>query len=127
MSQMHKSIRHSRIKNITAFALTAVVLHTSSCRKEEKPPISKEELASIMIDVHLAEAYTSLMHKDSTAKGPEKNLDSLAFYYKDILNKHHLTTQAFDSAFQWYRFHPALLDSVYSKVVAHFDSLQAMK
>lgn len=98
----------------------------ASCQTKEQAPIPPEQLSAILIEVHLAEAYSSLMHRD-TAAGTAKNLDSLGIYYKHILSKHKLTPRAFDSVVQWYRFHPAQMDSVYAKVVAHFDSLQTMK
>lgn len=125
MLPMHKSIRHSLIKAGIFAAATSSVLLISSCQKEEQAPVPKDKLAAILIEVHLAEAYTSLLPHDST--GAVKNLDSLGFYYKNILGKYRLTPQAFDSAVQWYRFHPSQMDSVYATVVAHFDSLQTMK
>jgi hypothetical protein len=122
---MHKSIRHFLIKAGLPAAISCGILLISSCQKEEKAPVTKDKMAAILVEVHLAEAYTSLLPHDST--GAPKNLDSLGFYYKRILSKYRLTPQSFDSAIQWYRFHPAQMDSLYAKVVAHFDSLQATK
>jgi AMMECR1 domain-containing protein len=123
---MLKNIRHFQISKRIALLFVCSTICVSACNQTEQPPVSQEEMAAIMTEVHLAEAYAGLMHKASD-KAPEKNLDSLGYYYKRILSKHQLSTKSFDSAVQWYRFHPAQMDSVYAKIVAHFDSLQAMK
>ncbi|MGC4056747.1 MAG: DUF4296 domain-containing protein [Chitinophagaceae bacterium] len=100
----------------------------SSCQREDKPPIPREQMAQILIDIHLAEAYAGILTKDSVhAAVKVKNIDSLAVYYKEILQKHQVKADSFDSAFKWYRYHPALMDSLYERVVAHFDSLQMIK
>lgn len=106
--------------------IALLIVGISACDRPEQAPVPQEEMVSILTEVHLAEAYVGLLHQ-APGQAPEKNLDSLSYYYKRILSKHHLKPQTFDSAVQWYRFHPAQLDSVYGKVVAHLDSLQAVK
>jgi hypothetical protein len=81
-------------------------------------------MTSILTDMHLAEAYSTMAGRDSTHKGQVKNIDSLEHYYKDILAHYHLTQEAFDKSMNWYRSNPGQLDSVYSGMVNRINELQ---
>jgi hypothetical protein len=75
-----------------------------------------EEMAPVLADLHVADAYSSILH-DSTRAVIGKNYDSLAVWTKSILAKHHLTEKEFVQSMDWYRDRPVELDSLYMRVV----------
>lgn len=99
-----------------------------SCKSPaEQAPIGKEKMSSILLDVHFAEAYSSLLKSDSLQKkSSNKNIDSLAVFYRQILDKYQVSTGLFDSAIKWYSLHPAELDSVYAVILPKLDSLKTI-
>lgn len=117
-------------KNIKIF-LGSLLLLTAigACKQNNaQAPIEATKLEAILRDVHTAEAYSSLLSKDSShSKYNGKNIDSLATFYQEILNKHHISMSEFDSALKWYSLHPQELDSVYAHILPTFDSLKTVK
>lgn len=94
---------------------------------KENAPISREKMTSILLDVHFAEAYSSMLKSDSLQKKHNnKNIDSLALFYKQILNKHQVSIDLFDSAMKWYSNHPQEMDSVYTHILPVLDSLKTI-
>jgi hypothetical protein len=84
-------------------------------------------MKEILLDVHIAEAYSSLVCKDSIANRTfNKNIDSLSIFYKLILDKHHVSITQLEEAMKWYGLHPQELDSVYSNIMPVLDSLKGV-
>lgn len=84
-------------------------------------------MTNILLDVHFAEAYSSMLKNDSLHKKyNNKNIDSLAVFYKQILNKHQVSVDLFDSAIKWYSIHPQEMDSVYTHLLPILDSLKTI-
>jgi hypothetical protein len=90
------------------------------CKEEEVPPLPREKMTAIVTDLHLAEVYSSMVD-DSTHKTTNKNLDSLAYYYKSILAHHSVSMQEFSNSLKWYSRETAQLDSVYVNVLAEIS------
>ena len=90
------------------------------CKEEDVPPMPREKMTAIITDLHLAEVYSSMVN-DSTHKTTNKNLDSLAYYYKSILNHHNVSMQEFTNSLNWYSRETAQLDSVYVDVLAEIS------
>ena len=117
-------------KNIKIFLVSFLLITTiSACsQNDSKAPIEATKLEAVLRDVHTAEAYSSLLGKDSSySKYNGKNIDSLAVFYQEILNRHQISMQEFDSALKWYSLHPQELDSVYAHILPTFDSLKTVK
>lgn len=106
----------------------SLILFLFACKTNlEQAPISREKMTSILLDVHYAEAYSSMLKSDSLQKKyNNKNIDSLAFFYKQILNKHQVSLDLFDSAMKWYSTHPQEMDSVYTHLLPVLDSLKTI-
>ncbi|HTN18318.1 MAG TPA: DUF4296 domain-containing protein [Chitinophagaceae bacterium] len=118
---MHRNIRHFRSKP----GLLLVFLLLYSCKPQEKPPIPVETMKNILLDIHLAEAYSSVIVRDSVHKARyNKELDSLSLFYKQILGRNKVAPDAFEQALKWYALHPDKLDSVYSGIAPVLDSLK---
>lgn len=84
-------------------------------QKETQAPIASEKMGKILLDIHLAEAY-SIGLGDSSESGPkrfEKNYDSLKLYYATILAHHQLSLDEFYTSLNWYRDHPGIMDTLY--------------
>lgn len=82
-------------------------------------------MQAILTDIHLAEAYSSLIVTDSIQKQTSnKNIDSLIYFYAQILAKHKTSVSQFEEALKWYSLHPQLLDTVYNNILPVFDSIK---
>lgn len=103
------------------------ILFICSC-KGSGPPLPREKMEKVMLDVQLAEVYSSLMPQDSAAKATTaKNNDSLAIFYKEILAHHQVTAADFITSLDWYRAHPDELDSVFGKSIKVLDQWERSK
>ncbi len=85
------------------------------------PPVVMEKL---LMDINLAESYC-VMVKDSMHHGGTKNLDSLAVYYKTIFAHYNITEAQFTENLDWYKNHPADLDSIYNAQLVNLPKIQA--
>jgi hypothetical protein len=84
-------------------------------------------MKAILMDIHIAEAYSSLIVVDSLQKKNfNKNTDSLAVFYQTIFKQHQVNLTQFEAAIQWYALHPEALDSAYTKMLPVLDSLKAL-
>lgn len=84
-------------------------------------------MKNILGDIHFAEAYCSLLPTDSLQKKTSnKNTDSLAVFYKQILDKNKVSITEFENALKWYSLHPQQLDTVYAKIMPVMDSIKAI-
>lgn len=96
-----------------------------SCSSDDAP-VSRAQMADVLRDIHLAEAWAGLAGPDSLrSPSSRRNLDSLATYYSAILAKYKLSQQQFSSAYAWYKAHPTELDSVYARVLPMLNELEA--
>jgi len=78
-------------------------------------------MEKVLLDVQLAEVYSTMASKDSTQLQGLKNNDSLAVYYKEIFTHHHIDANQFMTSLDWYRAHPEELDSVYRAVLNRLE------
>jgi hypothetical protein len=92
-----------------------VLLLLSACKKDA-PPMTPSRMAPILADLHVADAYSSLV-RDSLHPNAEKNYDSLAGWTAQIFKKHGVSLQEFNKSMDWYRDHPVELDSLYAAVI----------
>jgi hypothetical protein len=97
-------------------ALLFLVILTGASCKHKGDHLPPEELAPILADLHLADAYSGMLH-DASHPTAGKNYDSLALWTKSILAKYHVTQEEFTKSMDWYRDRPIELDSLYAKVI----------
>ncbi len=92
------------------------------CKSDDKPPdlIPMEKMASILIDIHLSEAYTE-----------RQNLrgDTAFSFYKDLeyrnFQDHGVDSATFFSSYDYYVRNIQDLDQIYEWVVDTLNSEQA--
>ena len=73
-------------------------------------------MEKVLLDVNVAESYSAMV-KDSLHRVGSKNTDSLTAYYKDIFAHHKITAEQFSTSLNWYKAHPAQLDSIYNNMI----------
>lgn len=90
-----------------------------SCNKEEPAlPIPEDELVSVLVDVHLAEAALQ------DAYGAKK--DSLAeLYYNQIYRLHDIEEEAFNKAIKQLRNEPERVERLYERVLEELSIREA--
>jgi len=93
-----------------------ILIGTACKRAQLGGHLSPEEMAPILADLHMADAYSGILH-DSTRAVVGKNYDSLAVWTKAILAKHHITQKEFNQSMDWYRDRPVELDTLYMRVI----------
>lgn len=108
----------------SSLALIATLLACNS--QPQQPPIPVAQMQHILHDMHLAEAYSTILAADDTSYRAYngKNIDSLARFYTLILQQQGLALAQWDSALSWYSLHPHLLDTAYYYLLPQYDSLK---
>jgi hypothetical protein len=115
------------MKQSIILLFVSALLCMQSCKnKAATAHLSPAKMDSILLDMHAAEVYSTIVKKDSTIKSDVKNLDSLAQYYTDIFAHYHIDKDIFNSSLQWYKEHPADLDSVYSNMLPQLSKLEGI-
>jgi hypothetical protein len=105
------------------FIVAVVVLLVQSCKPNYKP-LPEKEMVSLLLDVNIAESYSSIL-KDSLHRAGMKNIDSLSVYYKDIFAHHKITPDQFTQSLEWYKSHPDELDSLSAKILLKAIALKS--
>ncbi len=99
------------------------ILLLASCNRSG-PHLPKEEMQKVLLDVQLAEVYSTMAPKDTTGVAGSESADSLAAFYREVLAHHHTTAQEFMQSLDWYRAHPDELDSVYNGAMKALDKAE---
>lgn len=100
--------------NSILILLCSVVMF--SCKPKEEGHLSQDKMERVITDLQIAEVNSMIM-SDSTHQARNKNYDSLAVYYKDVLHHHNLTLEEFSKSLEWYKNNPDELDTVYAHVI----------
>ena len=100
---------------LSLFSFSILTLQVSCNGKTNSVPhriISKDKMADILVDIHLAEAAAD----NHGFTKPEINL-MMASKYDSIFQKHQITFEQFKSSYDYYMNHPAEFSDIYSEVV----------
>lgn len=83
--------------------------------KQGKPPIKENEMAKILVDVHVAESVMQELpisiKKDSIGK----------IYYSKIFKIHKVTAADFDRSMKIYQKNPAQMERLYKRVIEELE------
>jgi hypothetical protein len=105
--------------------IAAVITSATACKTGEEPPVPQERMVSVLTDIHLAEAYGSVVSTDSLSRNMTgKNKDTLAAYYKIILKRNGISYDELIRSMNWYQQRPGMLDTIYSRIQQRLDSLK---
>jgi hypothetical protein len=114
----------SSFRNLTIclYFLGAIVLF-SSCGKKTisipKDVLSKEELVPILVDIHIAQAYTGMSQLNDSARL------SLQDYTGYIYKIHHVTEDKYKNSMTFHSLHPELLNEIYEEVINELSKKQS--
>lgn len=114
---------YDRMKKYILLLLLPLAITACTPKSDHIPP---KQMKKIMLDINLAESYSSISKKDTAHKIAIKNPDSLAFYYKEILAHYKISQQEFAQSMQWYKEHPEDLDSIYAAIIPELSKDQAV-
>ncbi len=103
--------------------LLSILLIVSCETKEELPHLELDKMKTVLTDIHFAEVYCTLVN-DSTHELRNKNVDSLAVYYLDILSHHNITMDDLEQSIVWYQKHPDQLEKVYQDMIPDVATMQ---
>lgn len=116
-----------KIKAGRIFAFLGLIVCTScnngSYNGSHLPP---KVMQKVLLDITMAENYSSMI-RDSLHKRNDKNVDSLAVFYKDIFAHYKITQEEFKESLKWYKNHPATLDSIYNNLLPVVTKWQEQK
>jgi hypothetical protein len=99
---------------LTRYALIMLLI-VSACkqnRKVDKPPIERDKMVQIMVDIHLLEAQ-----QQSTQILEKGRVYNTIVGYEKIFGKHGVTAEQFQDTFEYYRDHPKEMDDLYQLVI----------
>lgn len=99
--------------SVIVFAILLIV----SCKEQGVDEhLSAKKMQDILVDIHYAEVYSTMVN-DSLHRIKNKNKDSLAVFYADILKHHDVTPEFFQHSMTWYENHPGELEDIYAYVL----------
>jgi len=78
--------------------------------------LQKEQMAKVMVDIHLLEATMNL----NVAEADNSHPTSL-----DIFSKHSTTKEQYDESYLFYTQHPEILAEIYQLVLNDLSKMQA--
>ena len=84
--------------------------------------IPADKMEKILYDMQLADVYSLSVRGDTTEQFGQKNQDSLARYYNEIFAHHGVKYDGFMKTMQWYKEHPAQLDTIYNNVLTRISA-----
>lgn len=108
-------------------AATLLALLAMGCKRQQEQHLGWEEMQKVLVDIQLAEVYSTMARKDSAQTQGLKNTDSLASFYQEVLTHHHITAEQFIQSLNWYRAHPDQLDSVFAKSLKTLELAERKK
>lgn len=103
--------------------IICLVLAFTSCKEQDQPHLSRKQMQNILTDLHLAEVYSTMKNEDNSSN---KNMDSLAYFYKSILEHHNVKVSDLKSSLEWYSNNAKELDSVYINVMTELSTIEGV-
>jgi hypothetical protein len=101
----------------TALLLLITLFGSVSCqpKKAEVPPLSRDQMVGLMMEIYLAEARTSLI------PAPKDSSYRLFLAYQDtLMHRRGVSDSTLRKAYAYYLEHPAELEAIYDAII---DSL----
>lgn len=109
------------VKNTVVFFLLSFLCLISCTNKEiaavPENIIHSDTLVEVLSEIHRANAYLSLNNNG-------KSFDHNAFV-GNVLKKHNISKEVFDTSLNFYISNPVILDSLYDKVIAKLSTIKA--
>ena len=106
------------MKNFALYFFFFAAIGCTSRDKEKNPvSIKKEELVSLLADIHLSKAGAMILNaSDTLGDSPQK---------AELLAKHHINENDYQKSMAYYGAHPEALSELYGEVIAELTRRQA--
>ena len=101
-----------------------MAMFAGSCKQQNDNHLPPGKMPQVLFDIHLAETYSVIVKKDSSNRNTDRNLDSLALFYRSVFRHHNISRQEFVQSLSWYKRHPQELDSIYSRLIPEMSKLE---
>jgi len=109
---------------VILFTSLLILFFIMSCTTDEKKasPIDKQKMQAVLVDMYIAQAASqfSMVTKDSLL------LAHKSHYYQQIFDRHNITEETYETAYNWYTKNPDEMHDVYDKVVEILTKLEAI-
>lgn len=93
-------------------AATLFIISTlQACKEAPGKHLPQKKMEDVLLDLAMAEAYSGVT-RDNLHPSGAKNIDSLAYYYRQILDHHKVSVEEFRQSIDWYKAHPDVLDTM---------------
>jgi len=91
-----------------------------SCNPEviENPLIHENEMANILYDLHITDAYISQLKLNSN-----NTLDTLSYYKQMVFKKHNTNGTSFNQSLEYYAMFPEKIEKIYENVKKQIQEL----
>ncbi|WP_276131817.1 DUF4296 domain-containing protein [Polluticoccus soli] len=103
--------------------LPLLLLFSCKSWQKDEPPLPPAKMKQIFLDLHLAEAYSSMLD-DTLHQSRNKDIDSLAVFYTDVFAHHNVTREQFVEGVNWYKQHPEVMDTFYKSLIDDATKLE---
>ena len=98
------------MKKMLVVMLVAMAL-VQSCKDAPGKHLPQKKMEDVLLDLAMAETYSGVTRDNAHPSGA-KNIDSLAYYYRQILDHHKVSVEEFRQSIDWYKAHPDVLDTM---------------
>lgn len=120
---MRKVISHRKtMKTISKILILLIACSFTniSCQSDKIPKdiIQEDTMVSILTEIHLADAYFSIM-TDEKDKNQENSSEQA---YTKILEQYNVSPKDFEKSIDYYTEHPNEFRNIYEKVILQLDN-----
>ena len=96
------------------FIILCVLLAVLGCRP--RGVLSNSEMRDVLYDLHRADGVIQVLGYNYSHE------QEVAGYYKNVLDKHGITQEQFDSSLVWYTDNPQIFNKIYPKVLERLEA-----
>ena len=96
------------------FIILCVLLAVVGCRP--RGVLSNSEMRDVLYDLHRADGAIQVLGYNYSHD------QEVAGYYKNVLDKHGITQEQFDSSLVWYTDNPQIFNKIYPKVLERLET-----
>lgn len=106
-----------RFHKLILLAITGfLLLHITSCQRDEAEILSRSKMRKVLVEIHLLEGIFSV-------KQPPLTEREQVYYYEALFRKHQINRADFDSSLVYYTRNPKIYERLYTRVIADLNAL----
>ena len=111
------------MRRVTFLIVLCIAISCNSTKQADVIPV--ETMQKILIDLHYAEIYSAMLY-DSSHQIRNKNMDSLAVFYKSIQEHYSISDEQLITSIDWYKHNPEQLDTTYAKMITTVSEVETV-